>query len=309
MVWVELMASGSVDIDYNAQREAITSAIDESGTALVCLYTAPDAAEQAGHAVLAYDYEQVNGRTKVYIYDNNATGTGNAVGGQGGPTGLYFITFDGQGGIEEINTVGGDSEGGITYTRAFYTPADGDVDLENMIEGDLSAAATFLDGITAFFTRSPVTLSVTANGEPLTELNPPNRSRKPTEYEGLVFDLGQPADTYDVSLKGTGDGEYTLEAYAANDDEAVLEEKVDGQINQGTTHTFSATTSENSKEQSLARTDVGISLPGGIQVPSLGGSTILEEALIGAGVLGVAGGGYALYRWKGPTGQSRGSTG
>lgn len=249
----------SAPIDYESVLDKITTAIDERGTALIGLGKADS---RIGHQLLAYCYEQLEGRTQVYVYDPNysfvadnpATNYVLEEVDVGDPTkGYRTLTFYTDDDVEfdpyqlDKNT---------TYERAVYLPPRPDYDVgavilgqftQGLIEGlaelfetggDLLeegvSAVADLTGLGVYGIQSPAELEVVGpNGETLPAA--PEALIEGTDYEQIRVGYDIDPNEYTIRLTGTDDGEYTVDAVGVDSGGNVVNEEYSDGISEGET--------------------------------------------------------------------------
>ena len=232
---------GSEDIDYDAQLEAITSALDETGTAGLTMHST---GRGWGHQILATGYSSVGDRVEVAVYDPNiAAGSGRYSSESTSPS----VTFDTSGDRTTVEPYDG------VYDRIVYSNVDGRLDPTAMLRLGTDQASqwfeSLLTNVVTFLTQSPVELTVTdADGSELSRISSEAMSLEPTEYDHVRTDIGTTSREYEVELTGTAEGEYTLEVQGQRDDGSTLSSTVEGQITEGETRRYRAVLPDDSSE-------------------------------------------------------------
>lgn len=231
----------SEPLDYEAQLGAITSAIDETGTAGLSLHATQ---RGWGHQILATGYTRRENSVEVSVYDPNIAAEPSTYDGEAAPS----VTFDTSGTRTTVEPYQG------IYDRIVYTNVDGRIDLTGMLFQEAQQTADFIESlvtqVVTFATQSPVDLRVRGpDGAELSRLSAEHMSLAPTEYDHIRTAVGAPAGEYDVEVVGTDDGTYTLDARGQLGGRTTIEETVEGEITEGETHTYRATLPEDGAEE------------------------------------------------------------
>lgn len=80
----------------------------------------------------------------------------------------------------------------------------------------------------------------------------------PTEYEEVTYGQDAAPGEYEISVEGTADGEYTIEAMGETSDGGTIREQATETITEGETHEYVATVPESSGgEAEVNRSDGG----------------------------------------------------
>jgi hypothetical protein len=232
------------EIDTKAEYERIRNEIDDTGVAPVGLGQSPDNGGVGGgalHQVLAYDYKQTSYGRELYVYDPNIPG--GQTPSSYNPPGLQSITLDGSSGNLTMETYW---TGNTPYDR-FGLIGAARADAAGMLVGGLNALGSIVvhlissaaDGLVSVVAHSPVEITVT--GPDGNQLPHPSEPILGTPPEEICYQTNASAGEYEITVKGTDNGEYGIEVMGAVPEAGWIQDSISGQISNGETKTHTAT--------------------------------------------------------------------
>jgi len=225
--WLTMFEFQFGAIDYQAALDELTTAIDENVVAGMAL---GDSDSSGGHQVLAYDYEEVAGEVKIFIYDPKfpASSFDNS----------YAISIDAETGKIRTDY--------FVYDQYSHLDPTAGIEAHDALTSTPRELLSQFEQAAAFMLNSPASLEITAPEE-ATVIHPSSEN----EYTGVVRDaafvVGALPGEYEVNVVGEGNGEYTIETLAVSNDEVVIDETASGTISEDETHSYMTTLPETSE--------------------------------------------------------------
>ncbi|WP_139203782.1 COG1361 family protein [Halorientalis persicus] len=219
------MKYGSIDLE--SEFSTICDKIDESGVAPVGL------GGDGLHQVLAYEYD--TSAKELTVYDPNERLNQQ-------PPGLLNLSGE----TIEFESSRIVYSSGASYDTAVYLDEARPDPLGILIGGlevvgevVVEAISEAVDGFVSIVANSPVQIDATAPDG--TQLNHPTESIDGTPPEEIVYLTDAPAGKYEITIEGTGSGDYAIETQGAVPNGGQINAKRSGTISEGETQTLTAT--------------------------------------------------------------------
>lgn len=262
-------------IDYERQLDALTTAVDVTGTAGITLFETYD---RPSHQVLVYDYERSGDRTRLFVYDPNY------------PAARYekladplTVTVD-QTGSRPTVTAYTDAYDQLLFNRRDRRIAEFTGQRDPTVAVDEEA----VNPDVAF---SIVEFLVESRDVSLTVVGPDDRpvgrdtaslvDRRQSEYDLLRYRYGFEPGRYLLRVVGDADGEYVLTGIAADRVATRLDAEREATISAGSVHTYVADVPASGSGE-LRRADEST-----IDWPRVAGGAGVGLAACAAGVHGI----------------------
>ena len=302
--------SGSAEepIDAQAEVDGIRSAVEEHGTALVCIGSSPtnqDTPDDFLHQLIGYDVEIEGGSLDtadtavITVYDPN----------------LSAQSYDDEYKKLRIDVSGPtvhpiqDNEDYTNSTRTDRLRLIGPrrTDFMGALKFSVRMALDFLsnyvEGFISIVANSPVRIDAVApDGTQLPHPEGPVDGVPPSE---MVYLTDATPGDYEIQVEGTDNGEYGLEIRGGTPDGGRIDSSVTGEISAGETQSITATVPEDSSEEGTASAPSGSDpdesnaddeASGDDDESGDGDDGFGPGFGIGSALAGLGGGGYLLKR-------------